>query len=570
MRGLGSRAALAVAGTAAAFAAVTLLELALRATGGGVERELHEFESPAGPLLTRYENWKELAADPARSLDRVACTIAKPAGTLRVVVVGESTAAGFPFAPYFSFARALEARLRRDHPGRAIEVVDFGRAADPSASVLETAREAMRCAPDLLVICSGHNEYQASYVDDLRDGFGGALQRLVGGLRVAGLFRPPRARGGGADDPAALARAAGGGGARVAAAPFLNPAELARGVERLRRNLEAMVEVARAGGAKALLVTQASNLSRFPPSWSFHSRPLLPAVAKNYDHQLGELLRLAPLEPASEQSRRLSDALEAQDGAVALLRYVEGRRAEAAGETARAAADYVRALELDAYPNRAPPASNDAIRAVARAHDAALVDAAEAFQRATKLPAPGDDLFLDHCHPTLDATFTLADALLPAVEAALALAPPDGAAPRPRCVDVMPVDDWLRDMKLSRALLAGGPTRAGTVSLLWFLQNPSGGDALRLARNGFETGLELAPESAEAMTGLLVVELLERRRDLVLSWQERLLARAPAALAGLEAQVKSQRPLADALRDLGLAFEQGRLVPSSAPADGHK
>ena len=175
MTPLRARAALLLAGVAAAFALFALVELALRTTGRGVERELVEFEAPEGRLLTRYRNWPDLAKDPARSLDRIACAVAKPAGTLRVVVVGESTAAGFPFAPHFSFARVLEARLRRDHPGRAIEVVEFGRAADPSAAVAATAREAMACAPDLLVICSGHNEYQASYIDDLRDGFGGTL-----------------------------------------------------------------------------------------------------------------------------------------------------------------------------------------------------------------------------------------------------------------------------------------------------------------------------------------------------------------------------------------------------------
>jgi hypothetical protein len=108
------------------------------------------------------------------------------------------------------------------------------------------------------------------------------------------------------------------------------------------------------------------------------------------------------------------------------------------------------------------------------------------------------------------------------------------------------------------------------VSLLLYLQSPAGGDALRLARQGFETGLKLDSDSAAATTGLLVVELLDRHRELALFWQDRLSKLAPGALARVEAQAKLQRPLADALRELGLAFQDGRLVPATPPHDGPK
>src|SRR6185295_15587188 len=109
MSRVASRLLLVVAGVAFALVLVATVELVLRATGRGVVRELHEIATPTGPLLTRYANWEGLARNPALSLDRVACAIAKPAGTLRVVVVDESTVAGFPFAPQFSFSRVVEA-----------------------------------------------------------------------------------------------------------------------------------------------------------------------------------------------------------------------------------------------------------------------------------------------------------------------------------------------------------------------------------------------------------------------------------------------------------------------------
>ena len=503
-----------VAGVALAGALVAVVEAVLRLAGFGVVHELHEFATPAGRMATRAETSADLPPDPSRGLDRTACLVAKPPRTVRVVVCGESTAAGFPFFPHLSFGRVLEARLRHDLPQLEVEVVNFGKAADSSANVLQTVRDAVECAPDVVVLCSGHNEYQASYVDDLRDGAWPAVRRCAGELRLSALLRTARREEG----EVSLDFAAATRGALVGTHPFLTPSEFARGERRLRERLDAMVTAVVADGALPLLVTQPANLADFPPCYSVHSRPLSDEARARYDPQLRELVLLARAEPAGGRAAELARELDAADPDVALLRYAQGLRAEAASEPARAREEFARALELDGYPNRARAGINRAIAAVASQRDVACVDAVARFAAKSRRAAPGDDLFLDHCHPTLEGTFELADALLPTLARLLerrdvALTNLD----RTRAtLAIAPLEAWLASLALDRKLLASGPINAGNVDLKLCLLMPGVNEALRLARSAFTTALKLDADALAAKVGMVVIKLLNRHRDAAL------------------------------------------------------
>ena len=86
-----------------------------------------------------------------------------------------------------------------------------------------------------------------------------------------------------------------------------------------------------------------------------------------------------------------------------------------------------------------------------------------------------------------------------------------------------------------------------------------------LARSAFTTVRNLDPGFVTAKVGLLVVELLEHRKDAALALEAEIFAQEPAALRPVEEQSKSVRPLAQALEELGLRFDQGRLMPSKPP-----
>jgi len=75
----------------------------------------------------------------------------KPEGVRRVVLLGESAAAGFPMTDYH-LGRLIEARWRARFPGEPIEVINLSMVAVNSHALREFAREAMALDPDMIVL----------------------------------------------------------------------------------------------------------------------------------------------------------------------------------------------------------------------------------------------------------------------------------------------------------------------------------------------------------------------------------------------------------------------------------
>jgi hypothetical protein len=96
---------------------------------------------------------RELARDPLAF--RMARR--KPANTVRIFILGESAAQGFPDAA-FGFGRILELMLRARHPERRFEVINTAMTAVNSHAVREIALECLRYEPDLFLVYCGNNE----------------------------------------------------------------------------------------------------------------------------------------------------------------------------------------------------------------------------------------------------------------------------------------------------------------------------------------------------------------------------------------------------------------------------
>ncbi len=81
---------------------------------------------------------------------------AKPAGGRRVVLLGESVAAGYLLAPHLTPARAIEEHLRAAG-GAGWEVIDLARTNESLAGLAATAEAALQLAPDAFVVWAGNN-----------------------------------------------------------------------------------------------------------------------------------------------------------------------------------------------------------------------------------------------------------------------------------------------------------------------------------------------------------------------------------------------------------------------------
>ena len=87
---------------------------------------------------------------------------AKPAGAVRIFVLGSSAAQGVP-NPSFSFGRILEVMLRERYPDVKFEVVNAAMTAINSHVALEIARDCAAHQPDLFVVYMGNNEVIGPY-----------------------------------------------------------------------------------------------------------------------------------------------------------------------------------------------------------------------------------------------------------------------------------------------------------------------------------------------------------------------------------------------------------------------
>jgi len=83
----------------------------------------------------------------------------KPKNGYRIFVLGESSAAGFPYSNNASFPNILQRGLSNTFPQKNIEVINVSIAAINSYTLLDLVDEIIEQSPDAILIYTGHNEY---------------------------------------------------------------------------------------------------------------------------------------------------------------------------------------------------------------------------------------------------------------------------------------------------------------------------------------------------------------------------------------------------------------------------
>lgn len=330
------------------------------------------------------------------ALDPEALVRPKPAGTVRVMWVGESAAKGIPQPRPLRAASFLRAMLADAWPDRRVEVINLGAPAIASYPVLGVMREALEHEPDLVVAYLGNNEYYGA--------FGVSSVHSAG--RSPGLIRALRALHSTAVAQA-LTRAAGrraGTGTlmeAMAGRSSLGPDDPARAAA--ARTLGAfvgdMIDRCRERGVPIVVCTPPCNERDVAP----FGEPDLSALAPGERGRLADLMRVAAESVADEPSRAEEAARAALHlhGTHATARFLLGRALLAQGREEEARVELRLAVDLDPMPWRPPAASVAAIRRAAESRGAGLADLESAFRAASPGGVVGWDLMDDHVHPSL-------------------------------------------------------------------------------------------------------------------------------------------------------------------------
>lgn len=354
--------------------------------------------TPNPELIKRYVPHPDLAPDV--SPDSWYFPAKKADGTLRIVLQGESSAAGFPYGRFGSPAAMLQQRLKRLYPEKNIEVISVAMAAISSFTLVDTAEEILAIQPDAILIYAGHNEYLGVM------GAGSSLAgsssphwgRLLLWLRQFSLFQLLQMALSPTDTDekpqAGTMMSKAAAGQHIA----YDSALYRQGLAQFEQNMGLLLKTYQQAAVPVFIGTLASNEADQAP---FRAEP-----------QLSELPLLSELNPQPQLSEAQLQQLLLQHPQQAQLHFHLAKIWLRQGKIQQAQQGFQRARDYDLLRFRAPSAFNTIIRQQAVAYQAVVVEVEDMLRSQSPDQILGQQLLLEHVHPNAAGYFWLAQAYL--------------------------------------------------------------------------------------------------------------------------------------------------------------
>jgi tetratricopeptide (TPR) repeat protein len=327
----------------------------------------------------------------------------KPAGTIRIVLIGESAAQGVP-APTFALGPQLRAQLRARYPGKEVEVVNTGIVAINSHVCYQIARELAQFQPDLFVVYMGNNEVVGPY------GPGCAYLSStppLGVIRASVWVRSLRIGQGISELLNRTMRRTGTAVEWGGMAMFVDRAvagddpRLERVYQHFAANLRGIVQAGAAAGIPTLLCTPVANLKDCAPLLSLHRSGLAGPELAQWQTAFDQGVLAWRLHDRGTARSRLAEALQI-DPHYADTEFLLGKLDLDEGQTENARRHFLSALGWDALRFRPDPRIAAIIRETAGQfpHDVRLVDTALALgsDPASRGPIAGHEWLFEHVH----------------------------------------------------------------------------------------------------------------------------------------------------------------------------
>ena len=331
--------------------------------------------------------------------DQTVFFMPKPETTIRVFLIGESAAKGFPQPRNLAFSNFLQAMLADLLPGKQIEVINMGTVAVASLPLVYQVRDALKFSPDLFIFYVGNNEFFGAYgtasinaVENLPP----QTQSWLRNLRGLAIFQAAGAwfyRG--KDEQRTLMETM----ISQTFIPVDSPLRTAA-AQNLETHLGTMLAEVRRAGVPAVVCTTASNEAGLAPLGQEDTQGL----TQEEKDLMDTLIREASAAMQAKQSdraaslwRRAAEVAPRHAG----IRFRLGQALARNGKFQEARLTFLRARDLDTMPWRPISSTEGAIRSVAAAHGAQLCYLANIFRDKSPEGASGWELLDDHVHLSL-------------------------------------------------------------------------------------------------------------------------------------------------------------------------
>jgi len=395
-----------------------LFELSLRLAG---------YESP---LMDPYASFVEhrplfelkdcmLTTDPGRTafFHETSFQADKPSGHVRFFLFGGSAAYGYKLerAVDENYGALLAGLLHERSPGTTFEAINCGGICYASYRLVGLVEECLRHSPDFIIVASGHNEFlEPRHYRELltaRKGSVSFMRLCRTAQLVQHLATAVRDKGQGPAPPEPT----------VLAPDRIDERYIVRDRNEFDQtrlhfvhNIRRIVDMCRKKKVPVLLCTLPSNLRDWPP---FHTSAGDALPERMMTSQFGAITELMANGKHEQALTIAKDVLQLHPDAAAFY-YLAGKCSDAVGNTKEALALYRLARDRDGFPHRVPSSFTSEIRKMSSEPGVILFDGDKLFAENSPDGIPGNNLFLDQCHPNAEGHKLLAAGLLDTMSAA--------------------------------------------------------------------------------------------------------------------------------------------------------
>jgi len=383
-----------------------LLELGLTVLGVGTSFDyFHKIDINGRPHYQENPDFADQFYPPSLNIGPLENTFAKERSPdlLRVYVLGESAALGFPYKNH-GLDRLLAAQLQAALPARKIEVINTAMTSVNSHVIYDVAKSIPDNSADFAVILMGNNEVVGPY------GPGTFNQNFLENITlIRGIQALKRTKTWQALS-SLIARVRPGDAQQELkwegmqmftrhAVPHDDP-RMESVYGHYEDNLVDIIETLRGKGMHVVLSSVPVNLRHSAPFLSVHRRDLSGERLELWRESTRKGAQSAELGNWDDAIAHFQAAL-AIDPDYADSHFRLATALENAGQLQQARTHYERALDLDALRFRTDTRINQIIQQVATriGNDAfSFVDSAAAFEQASQPLQPGWNLLLEHVH----------------------------------------------------------------------------------------------------------------------------------------------------------------------------
>ena len=346
--------------------------------------------------------------------------VIKPTNAFRIFAFGGSTVYGHPYLNDTSFPKWLEIELAARAPGRQVQAINCGGISYASYRLAYVLREALQHRPDLVILAMGHNDFLEDRTYDNLKTHSVARHWLAdraASLRTVAWLRQNFSRTSGAprrtEEPSSTAPEVDTrlDHSRAGYASYHRDSDWhTRVLRQFEDSLRAMLDDCRAANVPVIIVTLGSNLRDCPPFKSEHRAGLSPAQEDQWQ-RLFDDATAADLRddlPAALARYREAEAIDPQH---ALLAFRIAHCLDRLGQASAAREHYLRSKDEDICPLRMLERPYHFQHTLAAETRTPLVDARTLLESLCPDALPGNDLYLDHVHPTIGGHQQIARAL---------------------------------------------------------------------------------------------------------------------------------------------------------------